>query len=115
MKKTLYVSSHAQKRMRERVVTLEEIHHVLIDPRSTCYSTYEGRCVVYGRPYGIRLVIDMSAGVLVTVTETEARRRCYKGRRLSRNMRVHYPPPQGSDPYQRRDAWIWMRGRNPVD
>lgn len=88
----LYVSPHAMKRMRERVVRHDEVEDVLMDPRSVWNSAYEGRSVVYSSMYGIRLVLDIEAGVLVTVTETDARRACYKGRRLSRGMRVHYPP-----------------------
>jgi len=90
--KKLYVSPHAEKRMRERVVRRYEMVNVLNDPRSIWESAYDGRSVVYNRSYGIRLVLDTEAGVLVTVTETDARRACYKGRRLSREMRVHYPP-----------------------
>jgi hypothetical protein len=80
------------KRMRERVVRHDEVDDVLRDPRSVWNSAYEGRCVVYNSLYGIRLVLDLEAGVVVTVTETDARRDCYKGRRLSSHMRVHYPP-----------------------
>ena len=90
--KKLYLSPHAEKRMRERVVRWHEMLNVLNDPRSVWESTYDGRTVVYSSMYGIRLVLDIEAGVVVTVTETDARRACYKGRRLSKEMRVHYPP-----------------------
>ena len=96
----LVLSEHAVSRMRERAVYMDDIHMVLAHPDSVRRDTYDGRQVIYNWEYGIRLVVDIVAGVIVTVTETEERRECYQGRRLLQkqgvygiNQPMHRPPP----------------------
>ena len=96
----LTLSEHAIARMYERVVSLDEVQMVLGHPDSVRRNTYDGRQVIYNWEYGIRLVVDLAAGVIVTVTETEERRGYHQGRRLLQkqgmwgaNLPRHRPPP----------------------
>ncbi len=80
-----WICEHALRRIKSRLIKVDEILFTLESLDSVAYETHHERTIIYHKLTDISVIIDNKTNIIVTVTETDNR----KSRLEARKRLVH--------------------------